>query len=72
MVPDVCRILSVSRVRLHELTARGDLACVRFGRSVRYRPADVERFIAERLSAPARPAAADDLANVVLHLPDVA
>ena len=37
--------LAVSERTLWDLTHRGDLACVRIGRSVRYDPADLTSWI---------------------------
>jgi excisionase family DNA binding protein len=37
--------LAISERTLWELTNRGDLPCVRLGRSVRYDPADLEAWV---------------------------
>jgi excisionase family DNA binding protein len=45
---EVARIVGISRVRLYQLAARGDIATVRMVGTVRFRPADVEAFKAAR------------------------
>jgi excisionase family DNA binding protein len=47
-VADVMGILNVSRSSVYLLIARGELACLRIGRSVRFRPRQVEEYIARR------------------------
>lgn len=42
---DAARAMSISERTLFTLTKRGDLPAVRIGRSVRYDPADLQRFI---------------------------
>jgi excisionase family DNA binding protein len=42
---DTARRLGVSLPQIYHLAATGRLPCVRIGRSVRFRPADVDRFI---------------------------
>lgn len=42
---EAARALSVSERTLFTLTQRGDIPAVRIGRSVRYDPADLHRFI---------------------------
>lgn len=45
-------MLAVSERTLWELTNRGTLPCVRVGRSVRYDPADLRRWVAANKSKP--------------------
>lgn len=44
------KCLAVSAKTLWSLTARGELPCVRMGRSVRYDVLDLDRFIESRKS----------------------
>lgn len=43
--PEVARLLKLSPRSLRNARAAGELSCVRFGRSIRYRVADVDDFI---------------------------
>jgi len=45
------RLLSISERHLYTLTQRGELGCVRMGRSVRYRTGDIQRFIDARIGS---------------------
>ena len=47
---DVAQILSISRALSYRLLQQGEIPVVRINRSVRVRPADLERFIQKRLS----------------------
>jgi len=50
---DTAQRLGLSLPQIYHLAATGRLACVRLGRSVRFRPADVDKFIrANRREAP--------------------
>lgn len=51
------RLLSISERYLYTLTQRGELACIRMGRSVRYRTGDIQRFIDARIGSIAEPSA---------------
>jgi len=42
--------LAISERTLWELTNRGDMPCVRLGRSVRYDPADLKAWVQEKKS----------------------
>ena len=42
---ETARLLSISPRKLWEITRRGDLASIRLGRSVRYAPEDIERYV---------------------------
>ena len=44
-IEDVMKRLRVSRSMAYKLTESGALRCIRIGRSVRVRPADLDRFI---------------------------
>jgi excisionase family DNA binding protein len=44
-VRQAAKVLSISERTLWSLTARGEIPAVRFGRSVRYDPADLRRWI---------------------------
>ncbi len=44
---DTARRLGVSIPQVYAMAASGVLPCVRIGRAVRFRPADVDRFIRE-------------------------
>ena len=48
---EVAAVLNVSRSQAFALMRNGDLATVRFGRSVRVRPEDLEEFIEKNLNA---------------------
>lgn len=43
--PEAAARLAISLRTLDEITSKGDLAAVRIGRAVRYRPAALEAFI---------------------------
>jgi excisionase family DNA binding protein len=45
---ELAQILNLSRKHLYRLMQRGEIPVIRFGRSVRVRPADLEAFIYER------------------------
>ena len=47
---DVARIIQISTSQVYTLIQEGALQGVRFGRSVRVRPQDVEKFIEENLT----------------------
>ena len=51
MGDDVARILNISRSFAFQLMQRGEIPTVRLGRSVRVRPADLERFILKSISS---------------------
>jgi len=42
---DAARALAISPRKLWAMTASGEIPCVRLGRSVRYHPASLEKFI---------------------------
>lgn len=44
-IKETAEALQISERTLHDLRKRGGLSPVRLGRSVRYRPADVEAYI---------------------------
>ena len=46
---DVANILNISRALAYRLLAERTIPSVRFGRTVRVRPEDLEKFIAEKL-----------------------
>ena len=46
----VAEILNISRSAAYNLIQRGNLPSVRFGRSVRVRPTDLENFIEQNAS----------------------
>ncbi len=49
-VKEAAAYLSLSQRTVWEMTApRGELAVVKLGRSVRYRPEDLEAFVAARI-----------------------
>jgi len=48
-------LLAISERTLWDLTNRGDLSCVRLGRSVRYDPGDLAAWIAQKKSAGRNP-----------------
>lgn len=54
-VAAVARRLGVSVKTVRRMVARGDLAAVRVGRSLRIMDADLESYIAAQRSAPAAP-----------------
>lgn len=47
-VPEAARMLAIGRSALYQLIWNGELTPVRIGRSVRFTPAELERFVAER------------------------
>ncbi len=47
-VPDVVACLGVSRAKVYELMASGELPSVRVGGSRRIRASDLERFVCQR------------------------
>ncbi len=47
---EVANILRISRSFAYQLIRRGTISSVRIGRSVRVRPTDIERYIAQNLS----------------------
>jgi len=49
-VQEVSQILHLGRSTVYQLIQLGDLPCVRFGRSVRVRPGDLEEFIETKLA----------------------
>jgi excisionase family DNA binding protein len=50
---EVARPLKVSAAFVRILAARGELGCVRLGRAVRFKPADVRAFIEANSVRPA-------------------
>ncbi len=54
-VRQASQALSVSPRTLWTLTANGEIPSVRFGRSVRYDPADLRRWIDSKKVVPAAP-----------------
>jgi excisionase family DNA binding protein len=44
---ETAKLLKVSQKTLQKLTARGKIQASRVGRQLRYRAADIERFLAE-------------------------
>ena len=58
---EAAAILRISERMLFTLTKRGDVPCVRIGRSVKYRPSDIAAFVEQNLrscAAPTQPMAA--------------
>jgi excisionase family DNA binding protein len=49
-VQEVSQILHLGRSTVYLLIQLGDLPCVRFRRSVRVRPGDLEKFIESKLA----------------------
>lgn len=47
-VPEAARMLAISRTALYQLICEGEITPVRIGRSVRFTPAELERFVAAR------------------------
>ena len=45
---DVAIILNISRALAYRLLAEGTIPSIRFGRTVRVRPEDLEKFIVEQ------------------------
>ncbi len=50
-VDEAARLTQMGRSTLHKMIAAGELPCVRFGRAVRIRRADLEQWISERATA---------------------
>ncbi len=50
-VKDVARKLAVSGSKVYQLAAKGKLVSVQVGGNVRFRPADVDRYIRENRKA---------------------
>jgi excisionase family DNA binding protein len=46
---DIAEVLSIGLSTVYLLLERGDLPCIRIGRSVRVRPEDLEEFIESRV-----------------------
>jgi excisionase family DNA binding protein len=46
---DIAQILGISRALAYRLLAQGQISSVRFGRSVRCRPNDLEEFLTKHL-----------------------
>jgi excisionase family DNA binding protein len=51
-VRQAARALALCDKTLHELTKRGELPCIRYGRAVRYDVADLRAWIAAKKSTP--------------------
>jgi excisionase family DNA binding protein len=50
--PEVAKLLAVSRERVWSISRRGEIPTVRLGpREVRYRPEDIDAWIARRTSS---------------------
>jgi excisionase family DNA binding protein len=50
--PEVAKLLAVSRERVWSMSRRGEIPTVRLGpREVRYRPEDIDAWIARRTSS---------------------
>lgn len=47
---DVCELLGLSRAFVYKAAKKGSLPCVRFGRAVRFDPADVSAYFARHRS----------------------
>lgn len=47
-VPDAAKMLAIGKTALYQLIWSGELTPVRIGRSVRFTPAELERFVADR------------------------
>lgn len=55
-LPQVAKILQVSRSGAYLLAARGELPCIRIGRrAIRVHPRDLEAFLESRRSSGGRP-----------------
>ncbi len=52
---EVAEVLALAEYTVKEKTLRGDIPSVKMGRSVRYRPQDVYRYIAEHTRGGPRP-----------------
>lgn len=50
---DVAEALSIGLSTVYQLLERGELTCIRIGRSVRVRPEDLEEFIESRVQGKA-------------------
>jgi excisionase family DNA binding protein len=49
-VPQVSKILCISRAMGYKLVSEGSLPAVKFGRTVRLRSSDIEKFILDNLT----------------------
>ena len=49
---EVARLLKISVRQIDYLRQAGELACVKIGRSVRFRSEDVEDFLQRRITVP--------------------
>jgi len=47
-IADVCRMLSLSRPKIHELIVNEGLPTIKFGRAVRISPTSLQRWLANR------------------------
>ena len=47
-IADVCRMLHLSRPKLHELIVHEGLPTIKFGRAVRISPTSLQRWLANR------------------------
>lgn len=47
-IPQVARLLSLGKTKVYEMVYTDGLPIIRFGKSVRVHPDDLERWIAER------------------------
>ena len=47
-IADVCRMLHLSRPKLHDLTVHEGLPTIKFGRAVRISPTSLQRWLANR------------------------
>ena len=56
-VPDVCRITRRSKWSIYADVKRGELIAVKIGRDLRFRPADIEAFLAAHTTTGAPSAA---------------
>jgi excisionase family DNA binding protein len=45
---DIAEILNISKAYAYRLIAEGEISAARFGRTVRVRPEDLEKFIVEK------------------------
>jgi excisionase family DNA binding protein len=48
---DIAEILKISKALVYQLIAQGQIASVRFGRTVRVKQADLEKFIAQNTTS---------------------
>ena len=49
-IREVAEILNLGNSTVYQLIRRGDLPSVRFGRAVRIRPVDLEKFVKSNIS----------------------